>query len=299
MNGILASAVRDGKFVVTAECRPPRGTSTDRLKAYADVLGGLVHAIGASESEDGVRMSSLAACSHLLSAGAEPILSLLTRDLNRIALQATILGAASMGIRNVLCMSGRHQALTTSGAARGVFDVDPIQLIGIGEAIRKEGRLADGLDLESPVDLLVGMDANPFSDPMELQVMALDRAVSAGADFVMTEPVYNTGRFSQWIASVRERGIHDRTCIIASVMPLISAEEAMALSTTYRHLDVPEEAIRRLDNSEDPRAEGIGIAVETIGTLRKTDGVRGIHVIAHEDPALAAEVLRASGLSGS
>lgn len=257
----LADAIKSGKFIVTAECRPPRGAGAEIFKSCVDALGSSVTAISAPESEDGVRQCSLAACSHLLAAGVEPILHLLTRDMNRIGLQANILGAASMGIKNILCTSGRHQALTTSGTAKGVNDIDPIQLLQIAHAMRREGRLADGQTLDAPIELLLGTDTNPFADPMELHLVTLGRAVAAGADFIMTQPVFDLAKFEQWMEQVRQRGLHKETAIIASVLAAIPEDVA----DKFKYY-----------------TPGPG-ASEIISGLRKIDGVRGIHLMTGSD----------------
>jgi methylenetetrahydrofolate reductase (NADPH) len=293
MAGIkLAEALKNGQFVVTAECRPPQGAGVDIFKSFVSALGA-VNGIGAPESEDGVRQCSLAACSHLLSAGADPILHLLTRDMNRIGLQASILGAASMGVHNVLCLSGRHQALTTNGTAKGVFDIDPIQLLQVADGMRKEGRLANGQVLDSPVDLLLGTDANPFADPLELHVLALERAAAAGADFVITHPVFDLGRFETWIAEVKKRGINSKTAIIASVKVLSSVEEAAVLAEKFRAMGITDAIIARLKGASDQAAEGLAIAMETAAKLRKTDGVRGIYLMTGDNSDLAAKIIAA------
>lgn len=276
----LAKAIKGGDFIITGECCPPRGANPAGLKECVSLLKGIVHAINVPESEDGPRMCSLAACKHILDAGAEPILHLVTRDLNRIALQSAILGAASLGVKNILCLAGWHQTLTSAGDARGVFDIDPIQLLQVADSIRKDGKLSDGQSLDAPIDLLLGALTNPFSDPMELQVIALDRAVAAGADFIITQPVFNTARFEEWMAAVRDRGIHERTCIIATVMPLKSSEEAAALVAKFRGLDIP-----------DASVAGAESAAKTATFVKGVEGVRGIHVM-NEDIALAVEVLK-------
>ena len=257
----LAEAIKSGKFVITAECRPPRGAGADIFKSCVDALGSSVTAISAPESEDGVRLCSLAACAHLIAAGAEPILHLLTRDMNRIALQANIIGAASMGIRNILCTSGRHQALTTSGTAKGVNDIDPIQLLRVADAMRKEGRLADGQTLDAPIEVLLGTDANPFADPVELHLMTLERAVAAGADFVVTAPVFDLGNFDKWMEQVRQRGPQQRTCIIASVLTAVPEDVA----DKFKYY------------TPGPGAD------EIISGLRKIEGVRGIYLMTGND----------------
>ena len=285
--------------MLTAECRTPRGADIASIKACAEALSSSVHALYVPESEDGVRMSSLVGCGHLAHAGAESIMALLTRDMNRIALQAAILGAASMGQANVFCTAGRHQALTSAGSAKGVFDLDPIQLLQVANGMRKDGLLADGQALDAPVDLLLGTDTNPFSDPAELQVLTLEKAASAGADFVITAPVFNLDKFNIWMSHVRERELHKRVCIVASIMPIVSAREAIQLAEKFTYLDIRDEDVHRLDTAQDPRAAGLHLAAETIAYVRKVDGVRGVHVTTGEDFALAAEVIKTSGLSRS
>lgn len=298
-DGYLAKAIGNGQFIVTVECSPPRGTEAKKLQACAAALGGLVHAVYAPESEDGVRMSSLAACSHLAAAGAEPILSLLSRDMNRIALQAAILGASSMEVHNILCLSGKHQTLTTSSSARGVFDIDPIQLLQVADGMRKEGQLADGRQIEGKVNLILGADANPFAEPMELYLIVLEKAVAAGADYVITQPIFDIERFTTWLNIVRGRGLDRKICIIASVMPLTSAQEATELSGKYQRLCIPDVIIDSLKTARDQRAAGMQTAVETIARLRAMDGVRGIHLMTGDDFQTAADILKSSGLSRS
>jgi len=261
----LAEAIKSGQFVAIAECRPPRGAGAEVFKPCADAD---LHAVSVPESEDGVRLCSLAACGHLIAAGVEPILHLLTRDMNRIALQANILGAASMGIKNVFCTSGRHQALTTSVTAKGVFDVDPLQLLQIADAMRKEGKLADGQVLDAPIQILLGTDVNPFAEPVELHVLTLERAMVAGADFVVTQPVFDLAKLESWMKPVREKGLHRKTCIIASILPVIAEDTA----DKYKYY-----------------APGPG-AGEIISGLRKVDGVGGVYLMTGDDFGLAKKL---------
>lgn len=293
MTGSFADAIKSGRFVVTGWCVPPRGTNADPIKACAETLSGVTDAVHVPECEDGVRMSALAACSHLIAAGVEPILHLVTRDMNRIALQAALLGAASVGVRCVLCTTGRHQALTDSRSTRGVFDVDPIQLLRIADALRKHGVLAEGAKIEGTLDVLLGTDTNPFSDPMALQVLALEKAVAAGADFVVTQPVFNLDKFNAWMQLVRDRGLHERTAIIASVMPLASAQQASDLAAKYNHLDIGEDTIARLASSPGTR-----IASDTAKALKGISGLRGLCVMG-DDCLSAREVILSSGIAGS
>ncbi|MDH7482468.1 MAG: methylenetetrahydrofolate reductase [Armatimonadota bacterium] len=290
--GNLNKAIKSGQFVIIAECLPPRGADAAKIKACAQVLGGMVHAVGAVESEDGVRLCSLAACNHLACAGAEPILHLLTRDLNRIALQATILGAVSLGITNIFCTTGRHQVLTAESCAKGVNDVDPIQLLRIADGMRKDGLLANGQELDGKIEFILGTDTNPFAEPMELQVIALEQAIRSGADFIITQPVYNLEAFNQWVKAISQRNIPSQTYIIAAVKPLTSKDEALALREKYRHLDIPDSVLSKLDATS-----GIDLAVETLIALKNTEGIRGVYLMTGDNFQLAADILKASGLS--
>lgn len=234
-------------------------------------------------------MSALAASSHLIGAGAEPILHLLTRDMNRIALQAGILGAASMGIKSILCTAGRHQTLTSSRSARGVFDIDPIQLLGIADAMRKTGEFADGQAIDGPIDILLGADTNPFCEPVELQVMTLGKAIAAGADFVITQPVFKLDKFDEWMKLIRDKGLHERAHIIASVMPLSAAREAA--DGRFDIVDHPEPVEGR-DTMSD-----IELASTTATALKATEGVRGIYIMSGADAELAKDII--SGIARS
>jgi methylenetetrahydrofolate reductase (NADPH) len=292
----LAEALADRSFVLTVECPPPRGALGGHFTACAAALKDSVDAMSVPESQDGPALCSLAGCSLLASAGAEPVLNLVTRDLNRIALQAAILGACALGVRNVLCLSGRHQALTDSRAARGVFDIGPIQLLRVADAMRKEGRLANGEPIEAPLELVLGTDTNPFADPLELQVLTLEKAVAAGSDFIVTQPVFDLDRFSSWADQVCERGIHDRAHLIAGVMLMASARQAADLAEDRRRLHIPSHTVEQLAAAPDQRSAGIELAVTTVRRLREIEGIRGVHLSTGGDLELAGEVLRASDL---
>ncbi len=296
----LATAIGNGRFIVTVQCIPPCvGTGVMDLRTCAAAIGGFAHGVYPAEGEDGIRMSGLAACCHLASAGAEPILGLLTRDMNRIALQSTVLGAASLGLTNILCTSGRHQAVTGSASSRGVYDIDPVQLLRIADDLRKHGRLADGKEIGGQVDLTIGTDANPFAEPPDLHLLTLEKAAAAGADYVLTQPVFDIERFESWMSAVRGCGIDEKICIIPSVMPLTSAEEARVLAEKWRHLSIPAEICEKLRNSSDQRTAGLRIAVETIARLRSAKGVRGINLVTGADYGTAADIMKAGGLSRS
>lgn len=266
----FSQAVKNGEFLITAQCTPPQDSNTTSLESCAAALKDAVHALYVSESEDGVRLSSLAACSHLVKTGVEPIMALITRDENRIALQSSILGAASMGITNILCTSGRHQTLTSSGSAKGVYDLDPIQLLQMAK--------------DMPVEITLGTDTNPFAEPVELNVMVLKKAIKAGAELVITQPVFDIDKFNSWMDIVRS--IEKEIAIIASVLPIASAEQAASYSEIY---DIPDEVIKNA---------GAQQAADIVSSLKKIEGVRGIHIMG-DDFELASQVIKSGGVSRS
>jgi methylenetetrahydrofolate reductase (NADPH) len=252
----MESILKAGGFTVTAGIEPPETADAGPLARAAEALARKVHAVLVSDG-DGPRMAGLAACLHLASAGIEPVLELSTRDMNRIALKSTLIGAASLGVGTVVCTAGIHQALTQSRAARGVFDLDPVQLLLAARNI-EDGRR-----------LLTGTTTNPFSDPIELQILGLEKAARAGARFVITAPVFNLARLQEWMGLIREKGLHERIHIIAGVLPLSTADEAMELRERYCGLDIPDEIIQSIS---------LDFAAETARELSKLEGIRGIHI---------------------
>lgn len=269
----ITNVVESGGFALTAGVVPPSGADSSSLKTAAQELVGRVQAVVVSDGGE-VSMAGLAACMHLSSAGMEPVLELSTRDMNRIALQSVLIGAASIGVSSVICSAGVHQTLTTSKAARGVFDLDPVQLI------RTTHNMNHG------TDLLIGTIVNPASDPMELQIIGLRKAVQAGARFVITAPIFNMDRMEKWMAMVRDEGLQDKVHIIAGVMPLETSDEALELREKYRAFDIPDKIVEKI---------GIDFAAETARSLAKVDGVRGIHIYAAGE-GRTAKVLDAAGL---
>jgi methylenetetrahydrofolate reductase (NADPH) len=272
----IANIIESGGFAVTAGIIPPEGPDTAAIAKAAEGLKGKVHAAIVSDGS-GVRMSGLAACVHLAAAGIEPVLELSTRDMNRIALESAVVGASSLGVGAVVCAAGVHQALTKSKAARGVFDIDPIQLL-----VAVNG-------LQNGAKPLAGMMTNPFSDPVELQVIGLQKAIKAGAKFVITAPVFNIEKFEKWMGIVCEKGLHQQIHIIAGVLPLESRDEALDLRERLRGIDIPDAVVEKIN---------LDFTAEMAKTLSKIEGVRGIHIFASGEGA-ASRVLDAAGIKAN
>jgi methylenetetrahydrofolate reductase (NADPH) len=223
---------------------------------------------------------------------------MVTRDRNRIALQSDLLGAASLGIKNVLCLSGYHQTLIGNAEASNVFDIDSTQFVATTTRMCEEGLLADGTKIDGPFSMLVGAVANPFLKPLELNLLRLQSKIEAGARFIQTHAVFDLDAFSQWLEAVRQAGLTKKVAILASVFPLESAEEARNLRETHPDFCVPDEVMNKLPAAGNGDGKiGRAMCVETIKKLKTMEGVRGIHILSGGKEAGVPELLAAAGLS--
>jgi methylenetetrahydrofolate reductase (NADPH) len=295
----LKQILAEGQFAVTAECGPPKGADPEAIIRKADLLKGIVHAVNVTDNQTAiVRMSSLAACTLLKSAGLDPVLQVVVRDRNRIALQSDILGASALGVRNVLCLSGDHQRFGNQPQAVGVFDLDSIQFVQTVRSMRDAGVILGGEALTKVPDVFIGAAANPFADPFAFRVVRLAKKIAAGAEFIQTQCVYNLERFEKWIQMAKERGLTEKVYILGGVTPLKSAGMAKYMKSKVAGMDVPDEVIRRMEGvpSKDQAAEGIKICVETIEVLKETKGVHGVHIMAIEWEEKVREIVERAGL---
>jgi 5,10-methylenetetrahydrofolate reductase len=278
----LEQVLSDGRFVVTAEIGPPKGADAHKIQEKAAVVRGAADAFNVTDNQTAVvRLSSLAGCVILLQAGLEPIMQMTCRDRNRIALQSDVLGASALGIRNILCLTGDHQSFGNHPGAKGVFDVDSIQLLQIIKDMRDRGVFQNGDPLlaSRPV-VFLGAAANPYADPFELQVAHLEKKVIAGAEFIQTQSVYNIEKFVRWMDDVRSQGLDKKTYILAGVTPLKSVKMAERMKFHVPGTDVPDPLYERIKKAADPSKEGYAIALETIRELKSVSGLRGIHITA-------------------
>jgi methylenetetrahydrofolate reductase (NADPH) len=220
------------------------------------------------------------------------------RDRNRIAMQADILGAASFGINNMLCLSGDHQSFGDHPKAQNVFDLDSMQLIQTVRHMRDEGKFLSGDEIKVPPNLFVGAAANPFADPFKIRVPRLAKKIAAGAEFIQTQCVYNLEKFELWMKGVVERGLHEKVFIMPGITPMRSVGMAKYMARAVPGMDVPEELIKRLSGvPKDKQAEeGITIAVESIQRLKECKGVSGFHIMAIEWEDKVPEIVERSGL---
>jgi methylenetetrahydrofolate reductase (NADPH) len=294
----LARAIENGEFILTAE-HAPRATATESAtEAALKSLGGKLTAVNLGDNQHGVAMSSLAASVAALKIGLEPVLQMVTRDRNRIALQSDLLGAASLGIKNVLCLSGYHQTLIGCLEATNVFDIDSTQFVATTTRMCEQGLLADGTKIDGPFSMLVGAVANPYLKPLELNLLRLQGKIEAGARFVQTHAVFDLDAFSQWLEAVRQAGFAEKAAILASIFPLESAAEAQKLRETHPDFYVPDEVMKKLPAAGNGAGKiGRALCVETIKKLKTMEGVRGIHILSGGKEAVVPELLAAAGLS--
>ena len=298
-NSRLEKVLKSGQLAVTSECGPPRSSAPEGIIKKGNLIKNHVDAINITDNQTSVtRLCSLAACVHLKLQGLDPVLQMVVRDRNRIALQSDILGAASFGINNVLCLSGDHQSFGDNPQAQNVFDIDSMQLVQTVRRMRDEGRFLSGDEIKVPPTMFVGAAANPFADPFKIRVPRLAKKIAAGAEFIQTQCIYNVDKFELWMQGVRDRGLHDKVFILAGITPMRSVGMAKYLRKSVPGMDVPEELIKRWSGVEKEKqaAEGITIAVETIQRLKEVKGVAGFHIMAIEWEEKVPEIVERAGL---
>jgi methylenetetrahydrofolate reductase (NADPH) len=295
----LQTVLKSGKFAVTAEAGPPRGAKSEVVREKAKILKGYVDACNVTDNQTSVvRMCSLAACKILCEEGVDSVMQMVCRDRNRIAAQSDILGAAALGISNLLCLSGDHQVFGDHPQAKNVFDLDSIQLLKIARQMRDDAKFAGGKDVDGPPDIFIGAAANPFADPFKIQVPRLAKKVAAGAQFIQTQCVFNLEKFIEFMKGVRDRGLHEKTYILAGITPIKSLPMVQYMATKVAGMDVPEAVIERIKGVEKKKQkqEGIKIAVEAIQQLKEIQGIRGVHIMAIEWEDAVPEIVQQAKL---
>jgi methylenetetrahydrofolate reductase (NADPH) len=295
----LEKILKAGHLAVTSECGPPRGSNPEHIIKKGELIKNHVDAINITDNQTSMtRLCSLAACIRLKLMGLEPVLQMVTRDRNRIALQSDILGAASFDINNILCLSGDHQSFGDCPQGQNVHDIDSIQLIQAVRHMRDEGKFLGGDDLEGKPEMFVGAAANPFADPFEIRVPRLAKKVAAGVEFIQTQCIYNLDKFEEWMKGVRDRGLHEKCYILAGLTPMKSVGMAKYMQKRVPGMDVPDEVIKRLQGVEKGKQadEGVKMCIESIERLKECEGVAGFHVMAIEWEEKVPEIVEAAGL---
>ncbi|HEC99182.1 MAG TPA: methylenetetrahydrofolate reductase [Proteobacteria bacterium] len=293
----LEKVLTSGQFAVTAECGPPKGTSAEVVKRKGEMLKSCCDALNVTDNQTAiVRMSSISGCVLLKGLGVDPVMQMVVRDRNRIAIQSDILGAVALGIRNMLCLSGDHQKFGNHPSAKGVYDIDSIQLIQIVKRMRDEKKFLNGEDISGEVPLFIGAAANPFADPFEFRVRRLAKKIKAGVDFIQTQAIFDVERFSRWMAMARDEGLHEKAYILAGVIPIKSAGMARYMASNVAGITVPKEIVSRMAGAKDAKEEGIKIALEIIEQVRAIKGVHGVHIMAVAWEDIVPVIVERAGL---
>ena len=300
--GGLRGALAAGRFAVTAEIGPPRGVDPHSVGQSAALLRGWVDAANVTDNQGAhVRLSSLAGSLLAAEAGVEPVMQLTCRDRNRIALQSDLIAAATLGIPNVLLLTGDHPRFGDHPDAKPVFDLDSVQLVWTARTMRDDGLLLSGRPLDPRPGFLIGAVENPFAPPTGFRAARLGKKVAAGAEFCQTQFVFDVAGFARFMAEVIDRGLDTRCAVLAGVGPIRSLRAYEFIRTKVPGVHVPDEVGRRLRGvpAERVAAEGVAICVETIQALREIPGVAGVHVMAFGYERGIPEILERAGLERS
>lgn len=295
----LERVLRSGRFAVTAELNPPDSADPQEVYDAALVLSEVCDAINATDASGAhCHMSSVAICALLTRAGYEPVYQVSCRDRNRIAIQGDVLGAAAMGVRNVLCLTGDDVTVGDQPQAKRVFDLDSIQLLHTIRIMRDQGRFLSGRKLTVPPRLFLGAASNPFMPPLDWRPVRLAKKIEAGANFIQTQYCFDVPRLHQFMARVRDLGLHRKAYILIGVGPLRSARAAEYMRNKVPGVWIPDEVVERLRKAPrgQQQAEGKRICVEIIQQVRQIEGVAGIHVMAYRQEELVAEIVQEAGL---
>ena len=293
----LEKVLESGRFAVTAEAGPPKGTSAKAVQKKGEVLRSCCDAVNVTDNQTAiVRMCSLAGCTLLKQLGVDPVMQMVTRDRNRIAIQSDVLGAVALGIGNILCLSGDHQKFGNHPTAKGVFDIDSVQLIQTLKRLRDEKKFLCGEEVAGEVTIFIGAVENPYADPFEFRVTRLAKKVKAGADFIQTQAVYDIAKFTRWMEMVAERGLDKQVHILAGVIPIRSAGMARYMRDYVSGVSVPDSVVARMEQAVNAKEEGARIALEIIEQLKEIPGLHGIHIMAVGWEDIVPEIVAKAGL---
>lgn len=292
----LESALKAGRFVMTAEVTPPVSPRAEDLLAKALPLKGLAHAVNVTDGAGArAHMGALAAAAILAANGIEPVLQFTCRDRNRIALQGDLLGAAALSIRNVLLLRGDDPAAGDQPEAKGVFDLDARALVETARDLRDRAELPSGRKLAAPADLFIGVADMPIDPPAHWTPDSLKAKLAAGAQFAQTQFCMDPAIVRRYMQRLNNHEITKRMHILIGVAPLKSAGSARWMREHLYGAIIPDGMIARMETARDAEAEGRKICIELIEELAEIPGVAGAHLMAPNNETAIADVLAAMG----
>lgn len=293
--GRVERVLRAGQFAVTAEIAPPDSADPADVYERAALFDGYVDAINATDSSGAnCHMSSMGICSLLTRRGYAMILQQSCRDRNRIAMQGDILGAAAMGVCNILCLSGDGVQSGDHPEAKPVFDMDSISALGMVRHMRDEQQFLSGRTISSPPRLFLGGAANPFAPPLDFRPHRMAKKIAAGAQFIQTQYCFDIERMKTFMAQVRDMGLLEKAYVLAGVGPLASAKAAEWIRKNVAGVHIPDDVIKRLAGAEDQKQEGVDLCVDLIEQVREIEGVSGVHIMAYRMEDRIGEIVTRS-----
>jgi len=295
--GRLERILRAGVFAVTAELAPPDSVSVEEVYRRAQLFDGIADGINSTDgSGANCHMSSVGVCALLTRVGYSPILQVSCRDRNRIAIQGDVLGAAAMGVANIMCLSGDGVQTGDHPGAKPVFDLDCMSLLEIVRTMRDKSHFQSGRMLDSAPKVFLGAAANPFVPDFDFRVERLAKKVAAGAQFVQTQYCYDLPRLKEYMKRVCDRGLNEKVFILVGVGPLASAKGAEWMRNNVPGVHIPDSVIKRMSGAEKQKAEGQKICIEMMQQVKEIEGVAGVHVMAFRQEESVPEMVNRSGV---
>lgn len=295
--GRLERVLREGKFAVTSELNPPDSADPQEVYDRALVLSEVCDAINATDASGAnVHMSSVGICSLLTRAGYAVVMQISCRDRNRIAIQGDVLGAAAMGVQNILCLTGDGVQAGDQPQAKPVFDLDSSSLLETIRCMRDKRMFLSGRKITVPPQVFLGAAANPFAPPYDYRPLHLAKKIAAGAQFIQTQYCYDMPLLERFMAKVREQRLHEKCYILVGVGPLATARGARWMRANVPGIHIPDPVIARIEGAKDQKLEGKKICIELIQQIREIEGVAGVHVMAYRQEELVSDIITSSGI---
>jgi 5,10-methylenetetrahydrofolate reductase len=295
--GRLERVLRSGRFAVTAELNPPDSADPREVYERALVLSEVCDAINATDASGAnTHMSSVGICSLLTRAGYAVVMQISCRDRNRIAIQGDVLGAAAMGVQNILCLTGDGVQAGDQPGAKPVFDLDSTSLLETIRTMRDKRVFLSGRKITVPPQVFLGAAANPFVPPYDHRAVHMGKKIAAGAEFIQTQYCFDMPRLEAFMARARDQGLHEKAFILVGVGPLASARAARWMREHVPGIHIPDAVIQRLEGAKNQKLEGKQLCIELIQQIRDIAGVSGVHVMAYRQEELVSEIITASGV---
>lgn len=296
----LERRLKAGEFVVTSEVAPPMTIATKKLVQNIEIVKPYAVAINFTDCPSATpRMSSWGCASIAVQNGAEPVMQIAARDRTRVGLQAEVLGANALGVRNILCLTGDSMKLAPDPHGRlDIVDLDSVQMLWILRRMRDEGKYLDGRAMKFPPKFFLGAAASPFASEPRIQALREHKKINAGAQFFQTNLIYDPDGFEVWLEALAKRDILDKVYILAGITPLKSLKVAKYMNDDVPGVFIPETIMKRMEAAGDGAAEeGVQIALELIEKVKRMQGVNGIHLMAVGWEEIVPRIVQEAGLA--